>query len=64
MSPTIDGERWIVERLKFLREQLGGELSEDERSAIDAEIQVLVNERGLTARGRRAGRFLRRRRDT
>lgn len=38
----IDGERWIAQRLKFLRERLAGEqLSEDERQAIEAEIEAL-----------------------
>ena len=59
----IDGERWIAERLKFLRERLAGDLSESERAATEAEIEALSNERGLTSGGRRAGwlRRLRRR---
>ena len=59
----IDGERWIAERLKFLRELLAGDLSEAERAATEAEIEALSQERGLTSRGQRAGwlRRLRRR---
>jgi hypothetical protein len=29
----IDGERWIAERLAFLRERLAAELTSEERSA-------------------------------
>ena len=63
MGPVINGERWIRERLAFLRERLGGEVSDSEREAVEAEIAVLEQERGLTAAGHRAGRFFRRRRD-
>ena len=61
MSPGIvDGERWIAERLKFLRGRLSGDNTEAERTAIDAEIEALSQERGLSSAGRRAG-WLRRR---
>ena len=64
-SRIIDGERWIAERLKFLRDRLAEELSADDRKAIEAEIEVLSRERGLTIGGRRIPRILRRlRRDT
>jgi hypothetical protein len=58
----IDGERWIAERSKFLRERLGEDLPSDERTAIEAELEVLSQERGLTAGGLRVPRILRRRR--
>ncbi len=58
----IDGDRWIAERLKFLRERLAGDLSADERTACEAEIEALSKERGLRSGGRRASRLLRRRR--
>ena len=60
----IDGERWIAERLAFLRERLGGSLDADERRATEAEIAALSKERGIYAGGLRAGpiaRWLRRR---
>jgi hypothetical protein len=56
----IDGERWIAERLKFLRERLAGELSEDERKACETELEKLSLEKGLGAGGRRAPGILRR----
>jgi hypothetical protein len=56
----IDGERWIAQRMELLREGLTGELSGDERTAIEAELEVLSRERGLTVGGRRTPRFLRR----
>ncbi len=56
----IDGDRWIAERLKFLRERLAGELSEAERTAAETEVELLSRERGLGAGGRRTPRILRR----
>ena len=56
----IDGERWIAERLAFLRERLAGEVAAEERSAIEAEIEVLSKERGIALGGLRAGRLGRR----
>jgi hypothetical protein len=51
----IDGERWIRERLRFLRERLDGEVLEPgERKAIEAEVTALNQERGLTVAGRRS----------
>jgi hypothetical protein len=50
----IDGERWIAERLKFLREQLEEGPSDEARGAIEAEIQALSKERGVAPGGRRA----------
>ena len=59
-SRIIDGERWIAERMKFLRERLAEDLSDDERKALEAELEVLSRERGLTVGGRRMPRLLRR----
>jgi len=59
-DPIIDGERWIGERLAFLRERLAGEPEDDERHAIEAEIAALSNERGIAPGGRRTGRMGRR----
>lgn len=56
----IDGERWIAERLRFLRARLNEELSEDERRAVEEELNLLTQERGLRGDGRRGSRILRR----
>lgn len=56
----IDGERWIGERLAFLRERLAAQPPEDERRAMEAEIEVLSKERGITVGGLRAGPIVRR----
>lgn len=59
-EPIIDGERWIAERLAFLRERLAAEPSDTERRAIEDEIAVLAKERGISPRGVRAGPIARR----
>ena len=42
----ISGDRWIAERLTFLRERLlDGEISDELRHAIESEIEVLRKER-------------------
>jgi hypothetical protein len=56
----INGNRWIAERLKFLRSRLAEDVSDDDRKAIEAEIEILTQERGLTAGGFPLPRFLRR----
>ena len=56
----IDGERWIADRLRFLRARLVEELSEEERAQIETEISLLSKERGMRADGRRPSRLLRR----
>jgi hypothetical protein len=56
----IDGERWITERLAFLRERLATELTDEERGAAEAEIALLSKERGISLGGLRAGRITRR----
>lgn len=47
----IDGERWIAERLRFLRAHLAGDRSDEERRAAEAEIEILSKERALTFGG-------------
>ncbi len=61
-APIIDGEKWIAERLRFLREHLTGDLSEDERRAAEAEIETLSKERPIGSGGPRRLRSRRRRR--
>jgi len=57
----IDGEGWIAERLKFLRERLAApELPADERTAIETEIETLSKEGGIGPGGWRFPRPLRR----
>lgn len=56
----IDGERWIAERLAFLRARLAADPTGEERSAIEAEIEALSEERGISLGGLRAGRIGRR----
>ncbi len=55
----IDGERWIAERLRFPRDHLAGDLSDDERRAAEAEIEILSKERSLTVGGLRGPRWAR-----
>lgn len=61
MAPRIiDGEGWIADRLKFLRERLSQkDLADGDRAAIEAEIEVLSREGGIMLGGRRYPRFLR-----
>ncbi len=56
---VIDGDRWIAQRLAFLKERLEGELSDGERAAVEAEIAALSKERGLMPGGVRVGRSFR-----
>ena len=57
---VVDGERWINDRLKFLRERLAADPPAEERAAIEAEIDQLSRERGVTTAGLRMPLFLRR----
>lgn len=43
---VIDGDRWIAERIAYLKGVLEGELSSDQRKAVEAEIDRLSKERG------------------
>ena len=45
----IDGDQWVAERLKFLRERLAEDPPGPERRAIEAEIEVLSKERGIAS---------------
>jgi hypothetical protein len=56
----IDGQRWIAERLAFLRERLAAQPPDDARRDIEAEIEVLSKERGISLGGLRAGPIARR----
>jgi len=58
----INGDRWIADRLRTLRQRLAENPSEEERVAVEQEIAVLSNERGLTVGGRHSlvSQFLRR----
>lgn len=56
----IDGESWIAQRLMFLRERLDGDLSDEERRAVEAEIEALSKETGIMPAGLRFPRLLRR----
>jgi hypothetical protein len=60
LQHIIDGERWIAQRLLFLRERLAVGPEADERRALEAEIEVLSKERGIGPAGLPAGRISRR----
>ena len=47
---TVDRGRWIEERLRFLEQRLGQGVSDDERSAIESEIEALQEEAGGSRR--------------
>jgi hypothetical protein len=53
--PIIDGERWLRERLSFLRAELERDHTDHERVAIQAEIDALASARPLDCRGGRPG---------
>ncbi|MGH9037288.1 MAG: hypothetical protein ACRD0O_16135 [Acidimicrobiia bacterium] len=55
MPGVIDDRRWIEQRLKFLRERLAAGPSDDERQAIEAEIEALSARRRRTPFGRPRG---------
>lgn len=57
---VVDGEDWIKKRLKFLSERLAEDLTEDERRALEAEIQALSKEGGIMPGGLRFPRIWRR----
>ncbi|HEV3363301.1 MAG TPA: hypothetical protein VG795_04050 [Acidimicrobiia bacterium] len=60
----IDGEDWIAKRLRFLRERLAGELPDEERGALDQEVEALSKESGVMPGGLRFPRLWRRLRRT
>jgi len=47
---TVDRVRWIEERLRFLEQRLEQGVSDDERSAIESEIEGLHKEAGASRR--------------
>ena len=55
----IDGDGWIADRLKFLRACLSENLADDERQAIEAEIEALSKEGGIMPGGWRVPRIFR-----
>ena len=58
---VIDGERWVRERLRFLRELLAEDISAAERKAIESEVAPLSRASGIRSGGHRAFRIWRRR---
>ena len=57
----IDGEPWLAERRRFLREQLeSGDLPDNQRTVIEAELNMLSEERGVQSAGYRWPRLWRR----
>jgi hypothetical protein len=42
----MDRQRWLRERLRFLHERLDAGPSDEERAAIEAELEQLHKERG------------------
>lgn len=56
----IDGEDWIAKRLGYLRERLAEDLTDDQRKAVEGEIELLSREVGLTVGGRPNFWFFRR----
>ena len=50
---VIDGDRWIGQRLAFLRDLLKTELTDEQRKAVEEEIGRLSKERGIHIGGRR-----------
>jgi hypothetical protein len=43
---TVDRRRWLADRIRFLEGQLEGDVSDAQRTAIEAEIESLRNEAG------------------
>ena len=60
MGSVINGDRWIAQRLAFLRSRLEADISDEERKAIQDEIAALEQERGILIAGLRVPRWLRR----
>src|SRR4051812_4499669 len=56
---VINGDRWIAERLAYLRAHLERDLADDVRRTVEDEIVVLSKERGMIAGGFRVPRLLR-----
>jgi hypothetical protein len=50
-SSIVDGSGWIAKRLTHLHSLLDGDLSDEDRRAIEEEIAALSNEQGLGCGG-------------
>lgn len=50
MSGVIDGRKWLQDRLRHLQAQLDADPSDDQRQAIEAEIEKLRGEAGSSHR--------------
>jgi hypothetical protein len=50
VSGVIDGRKWLQDRLRHLQAQLDVEPSDDQRKAIEAEIEKLRAEAGVSRR--------------
>jgi hypothetical protein len=57
---VVNGDRWISDRLAFLHDLLNADISDEQRTFVEAEIAVLSKESGITTSGRRRPRLLRR----
>jgi hypothetical protein len=49
--PTVDGPRWVKERLRFLEQQLEQNPEHEQRVAIEAEIEQLHSSSDAPRRG-------------
>jgi hypothetical protein len=50
-SQIVNGEEWIRTRLAFLRSRLDTELTDDERTAVQAEIERLMEASAVSCHG-------------
>jgi hypothetical protein len=50
MSPTIDTRAWARQRMEFLKERLDAGVSDEERAAIEAELEDLRHKAGFFTR--------------
>lgn len=60
MNRIVDGDDWLKRRLAHLRELLETDLSPDARQAVEVEIALLTDERGLISGGGHRSRLWRR----
>jgi hypothetical protein len=49
--PTVDGSRWVKERLRFLEQELASDPDHEHRAAIEAEISELQTSMYAPRRG-------------
>jgi hypothetical protein len=50
MGSIIDGRAWARQRMQFLKEQLDAGVSEQQRAAIEAELESLRRKAGFWSR--------------